>query len=82
MATKRSRVNFDVLQHLDYILGQDSVSSFERLQMQYSFLADASEFWLSHTARLTQESTNTRALWKNLVFTEQPLAVKPWTRDN
>ena len=82
MVTKKSRAKFDVIQHLDYTSGRDSISSLERLQIQYSFLAYASEFWLSHTARFTQESTHIWALWKRLVCTEHPLAMKPWTTDD
>ncbi|KAH8586021.1 ankyrin repeat-containing domain protein [Bisporella sp. PMI_857] len=80
MATKKSRVNFDVMQQLGYTSGKDSIGLVERIQTQYSFLAYASEFWLSHTAGF-RETTPTYTLWKQLVFAEHPLAMKPWTID-
>ncbi|KAH8592594.1 hypothetical protein B0O99DRAFT_743497 [Bisporella sp. PMI_857] len=80
MVTKKSRVNFDVMQQLGYTSGKDSIGSLERIQTQYSFLAYASEFWLSHTASF-REATPTYNLWKKLVIAEHPLAKKPWTVD-
>ena len=82
MATKRSSAKFDVIQHLGNASGRDYVSSLERLQMQYSFLMYASEFWLSHTAGFMPENTHIWTLWKQLLLTEHPLAMKPWTRDD
>lgn len=83
MVTKRSRAKFNIMKHLsDSQHYSDSNSPLEQLQLHYSFLAYTGEFWLSHTANFTQERTHSWALLKNLVFTEYPLVVKPWIRND
>lgn len=59
--------------------GGSPVGPLDLLQTQYSFLAYAREFWLSHTAYFTPRGNHLRELWKQLVSAENLLAIKPWT---
>ena len=70
LITKKSSVNFDVIDRLDRSTTRE---------LQYAFLQYASQYWLSHTAEFRPERTFAWASWKNLVLTEHTLARKPWT---
>jgi Ankyrin repeats (3 copies) len=77
--SKNSKVDFDVMKQLDHKFGKDSPSHLDELQTQYPFLHYAREYWLLHTSGFTRHHTSLWALWKQLVLTEHPLAIKPWT---
>lgn len=77
---RSSRVtkNAGAWRHLQFLSLGDTNSLLHKLQDQYSFLAYASEHWLSHTSTFRQETSKTWTLWKNLVLGENSLAPKPW----
>lgn len=70
LITKKSSVNFDVMDRLDRSTTRE---------LQYAFLEYASHYWLSHTGGFSPENTFAWASWKSLVLTEHTLARKPWT---
>jgi hypothetical protein len=76
---KDSKADFDVIKQLDHTRAKSGLSPLERLQTQYSFLLYARDHWLLHTTNFTKNNTRLWNVWKQLVFTEHPLALKPWT---
>lgn len=71
--------NVDILQQLHSVFINGPASSTQKLQARYSFLAYASEHWLSHTKNFTIGVSDLWRLWKNLVQDENTLAARPWT---
>lgn len=78
LVTRSSRVSFDFSNQLEISLGKGRATPIELLQTQYSFLAYASEYWLSHIARASVPIIPAWDCWKLLVFTEHSFAIKPW----
>lgn len=89
-AIQRSWIKFEKFlksrhSHNAEILGQISPQEdvthsvlFQDLQANLTFLAYASEHWLSHTANLTRVHLKRWNIWKALVVTDTNLATRPW----
>lgn len=78
----RRKSNFDTLNYLSHVAGENDTTSFQKPSNRYAFLAYASKYWLSHTADFEERNTPTWGLWKHLLATSDPLAQAPWTCDD
>lgn len=70
--------NVDVYRRLQILALDKGFNSLPELQERHQFLAYASQFWISHTRRISSESIVYR-VWKNLLFGSEMHGAKAWT---
>ena len=76
--SRRVTDNSQVWRQLHFLSMGNTPVLLQRLQTQYTFLAYASEYWLSHTTNFRPEISKSWDLWANLAIDDNALAAKPW----
>lgn len=71
--------DYDFYQQLRCERRPEDLGLLQKLQLEYPFVAYASQHWLLHTVNFTGEDVEIWELWANMITTEDTLVQLPWS---
>ncbi|KAI9792024.1 MAG: hypothetical protein M1833_001273 [Piccolia ochrophora] len=75
----RKAKNGNTVRQINDSLRLETLGSLKKLQISHPFLVYASEHWLLHSSRFTQQESRTWNKWMSLLENNSSLAQYPWT---